>query len=166
MQYNLLFPSEKKALDLAGVIMIEPNISRPVRATFIGDIYLPRVIISKNLVPDYMDRYYIAHYLRNRINYIHIGAYEWDSNKRFHRKHGIPYYFPGYDEYIIKNAEIICNVFYHFISSCFNEIYPNWLGLHYLLIEDELLGEHLDMLKEKLETETKFFNWIVGMVLM
>jgi len=160
IQYISLSPLQKKVFNSAGIILTDRDYI-PVRTSLYYNICVPDILISKKLVPDYLDRFYIAHYIRNRINYLWF-IYGITERKGSFYKHSLPYFFHEYETYVIENAELICNVIYHFIISCYNEVfheleYNNNPGLTYTLVNDELLGEHLDLLIEKLRAENKFF---------
>jgi|GEM_PF-2516424 len=150
-QYIDLDHNSQRLLDFTGIIMTESR-EYPETAEEVKGVILPKIIISKKLIWCYLDRYYITHYIRNQLN-------TWvdfsdalpaiDYNHYTYAFH----YFPNYDEYIQRNAELICDVLYHFISSRYYGFYNVWRSLSFHLLHDERLGIHLDKLKHELEKE-------------
>jgi len=146
LEYNL-----QRLVEFTGIILIEPR-EYPIMFEKIDGIIIPNIVISKKLVPGFLERYKIAHYIRNRLSYFFY--YEMDPYPPVcSTEVGKPYYFPGYEEYVKKNAELICHVIYHFFSEKYYGKYKYMTGLYYYLLIDELLDEHLELLYKKLENE-------------
>ena len=142
MQTNDLNDNEKRLLEFTEIIIIHPN-RFPIFAYDVNGIVLSDIVISRNLVPCSFDRFYISHYLRNQMNSQFL-VYDPDHN-RFDPIVE-PYYFPNYDLYIHRNAELICKVIYHFISDNFYKVYINFPYQSYLLLTDNRLGIQLELL--------------------
>jgi hypothetical protein len=148
-QFQSLSTNEKKLLDFTRIIIIHPN-QFPIATENYNGIVLSDIIISEKLVPDCIDRYYIAHYIRNQI---HSGVQKYEPNQRAFRPIADPYYFPNYDFYVSSNAEIICNVIYYFMSQKFYSVYINFHDESFSLFKDKRLGVHVQLLIDKLKKE-------------
>ena len=149
LQHDYLNHNSKRLCEFAGIVMAEPR-RYPVFGENVEEVILSRIIISKELIPHYLDRFYIAHYIRNQINT--FSFLDPDSEIDYTNPLSCgPYYFPDYDKYIKKNAEQICNVLYHFISPKYYGF--AWHGMCRHLLRDKRLGGHLDLLIDKLEEE-------------
>jgi hypothetical protein len=148
-QLNKLTDNEKRLLEFTGIIIHNPN-HFPILVKEYCGINLSDIIISKKLVPNYMDRYFIAHYLRNQM-LLSIRVY--DPKLNLYTPIATPFIFNEYDSYVSSNAQIICEVIYHFISKYFYKLYINYPDQCYFLLNDKRLGLHLDLLVEKLNLE-------------
>ena len=149
LQMINLNDNEKRLLDITGIIIIRPN-RWPINIVDYNGVSLTDIVISDKLVPNYMDRYYITHYLRNQM---HSMSETYDPIQREFVPVAVPFIFPGYDSYIRRNAEIICTVIYHFISRNHYKVYINFPDQCYLLLNDNRLGIYLDFLIDKLREE-------------
>ena len=149
MQILDLDNNEKRLLDFTGIIIVKPN-QWPINITEYNGIILSNIVISEKLVPNRIDRYYIAHYLRNQMH---------SAEKRYsvELKEFVPiaesYYFTDYDSYIKRKGNIICNVIFNLISKNFYKVYINYPDQCNSLLNDERLGIYLDVLKNKLKLE-------------
>jgi hypothetical protein len=140
---------KKKLLDFTGIIIFHLD-RLPIDLENYEGIVLSDIIISEKLVSNYIDRYLIAHYLRNQINLLFE---EYNPVLKEYQPIAESFYFSEYDLYIRTNAETICKVLYHFISNKFYNIDKNFHDLSYFLLRDNRLGTYGYLLKEKLRTE-------------
>jgi len=148
-----LSDNEKRLLDFTGIIMINPN-KWPIPLHDNNGVILSDIVISQKLIINPIDRYYISHYIRNQMHYMSTIYNEKDELVPISE----PFVFFDYDSYINKNAEIICNVIYHFISKKYYKIYINFPDECHSLLADNRLGAHLELLIEKLNREELLFN--------
>jgi hypothetical protein len=149
MQMNSLNDNEKRLLDFTGIIIIHPN-QWPITVEDYNGIILSDIVISEKLVPSYMDRYLITHYLMNQM---HSRVTIYDPVQKTYVPIVEPYIFPNYDLYISRKAESICNVIYHFVSKEYYSVYKNFPDECYSLVNDKRLGNHMDLLIDSLKKE-------------
>lgn len=121
----------------------------------IDNILFAKIIIHPDLIKDSKDRYYIAHYIRNRL----LKDYrEYTKNEVIHPK---LYFFDNYQKYIKENNDKIIKVIYYLLSKRYCNLTKKLKYQADLLLSDELLGDSLNKLKDKLIEEGSYSSYII-----